>query len=310
VKYSNEIKVGITLIVATAIFVFGIRYFQDLPIFGTSSNYSVEFVDASGLISGNAVRINGVTVGAVTGVRFNPETQRARVNFHVNGEIDLFKGTYARVSGFSALGVVKLDVFLGEKGGDIILPGFSIEPATTPTALSEVMDRGPEMLGRLDSVLINLNKTLESTQGLIDDSSPSIQNSLGSVESIVAGLEESFTYDRESISTILSNMESITANMDTLTAGHTDSLSVLFESLNASARRMDQTLQSVELMADNLADVLRKINEGDGTIGLMVNDPAVYMHLDSTLMSMNALLKSFNEDPGRFTKEMKLIDLF
>jgi len=310
VKYSNELKVGITVIVAIAIFVFGVRYFQSLPIFGTTSDYSVEFMDASGLISGNGVRINGVTVGAVTNVKFIPEMQRALVSFHVNGNIDLFDGTYARISGFSALGVVKLDVFLGDRGGAVIPPGGSIGSVDASNFFNDVMDKGPELLQLVDSMLIKINATLGATTNLIGNSSPSIQNSLVSVESIVAGLDESLKHDRQSISAILANMESITSNVDTLTAGHADSLAVLLESLNASARRMDRTLASVDMLASSLAEVMRKINEGEGTIGMMVNDSRVYLRLDSTLMSMNALLKSFNEDPGRFTKEMKLIDLF
>jgi len=267
-------------------------------------------MDASGLISGNGVRINGVTVGAVTNVKFIPEMQRALVSFHVNGNIDLFDGTYARISGFSALGVVKLDVFLGDRGGAVIPPGGSIGSVDASNFFNDVMDKGPELLQLVDSMLIKINATLGATTNLIDNSSPSIQNSLVSVESIVAGLDESLKHDRQSISAILANMESITSNVDTLTAGHADSLAVLLESLNASARQMDRTLASVDMLASSLAEVMRKINEGEGTIGMMVNDSRVYLRLDSTLMSMNALLKSFNEDPGRFTKEMKLIDLF
>jgi phospholipid/cholesterol/gamma-HCH transport system substrate-binding protein len=310
VKYSNEVKVGITLILATAIFVFGIRYFQALPIFGTTNDYSVEFVDASGLISGNAVRVNGVTVGAVTDVKFNPETLRARVKFHLSGDIDVYDGTTARVSGISALGVVKLDVFLGDRGAPVLTPGSSIDAINTPDIMSDVMEKGPLLLEGIDSVLSNMNSMLASTNDLVDESSPRIQNSLGSVESIVAGLDQSLQQDRHTISEILANMSAITSNVDTLTAGHADSLAVLFENLSRSARRMDQTLASIDMMASDLAELLKKVNEGEGTLGLLVNDPTVYLRMDSTLMSMNALLKSFNEDPGRFTKEMKVIDLF
>ena len=309
-KYSNEVKVGITLIVAATIFVFGIRYFQALPIFGTTNDYSVEFVDASGLISGNAVRVNGVTVGAITDVEFNPATLRARVQFHLNGNIDVYEGTSARVSGISALGVVKLDVYLGDMGGPVLEPGSAIDAIDTPDIMSALTDKGPVMMERFDSLLINMNMMLGTTNDLVGGSTPSIQNSLGSVESIVAGLNESLEQDRHTIADILANMSSITANVDTLTTGHADSLVVLLENLNSSARRMDQTLESFDLMASDLSELMRKVNQGEGTLGLLVNDPAVYLRMDSTLMSMNALLKSFNEDPGRFTKEMKIIDLF
>ncbi len=309
-KYSSEVKVGLTLLVAAAIFVFGIRYFQDLPIFGSTDEYAVEFDDAGGLIAGNAVRINGVSVGGVKNVFFNPTTQRARVEFHINGNIDIPEGSFARVSGFSALGVVKLDVVLASLGGNIIPPGGELEGSESADIMATFSETAPQLLERADSVLASLNQVLVSTDAMISDPSASVQKSLSSFESIVAGLDESLKRDRESLSSILNNLESLTSNVDVLTGESQDSLTVLLENLNASVRRMDQTMASVDNLASNLADVVRKVNEGEGTLGRFINDPGIYENLDSTLLNLNALIQSFNEDPGRFMKEMRLIDLF
>jgi len=131
------------LVVSTAIFVLGIRYFQDLPLFGSTDQYLVEFDDAGGLIAGNAVRINGVSVGGVKDVVFNPLTQRARVTFHINGDIDISEGSFARVSGFSALGVVKLDVILGPSGGAVIPPGGELDGNESSDIMAELSDTAP-----------------------------------------------------------------------------------------------------------------------------------------------------------------------
>lgn len=309
-KYSSEVKVGITLVVATTIFVLGIRYFQDLPLFGSTDEYVVEFDDAGGLIAGNAVRINGVSVGGVKDVHFNPATHRARVQFHINGDIEIPEGSFAHVSGFSALGVVKLDVVLGPADGAVIPPGGELEGHEAGDIMATLSEKAPQIMERADSVLASLNQVLRTTNTMMSDPSSSIQRSLGFVESIVAGLDKSLKRDRESISNILDNLESVTSNVDSLTGESKDSLAVLLENLNATARRMDQMLGSVDDLASNLADVIRKVNEGQGTLGLFINDPGVYKNLDSTLFNLNELIRSFNEDPGRFMKEMRLIDLF
>lgn len=310
VKYSSELKVGITVVVATTIFVLGIRFFQNLPLFAATDVYTVEFNNASGLIAGNTVRVNGVSVGSVKDVFYDPMSQKAHVEFHLNGNIKVPEGSQVRVSGFSALGVVKLEVILGPPGGGVIPPGGKLESKESPDIMANLTETAPKLLERADSVLASLNEVLVSANTIIADPSSSIQRSLGSVESIVATLDKTMKRDTESLSSILTNLESMTANVDAMTGENRDSIAVLIGNLNASARQMDRMLASVENMTSNLAELTRKINDGEGTLGLFVNDPGVYENLDSMLFNLNELLRSFNEDPGRFMKEMRLIDVF
>ena len=74
--------------------------------------------------------------------------------------------------------------------------------------------------------------------------------------------------------------------------------------------RMDRNLKSFESVSASLAEILRKINEGEGTLGLFVNDPGVYQKMDSVLSSLDALLIDFRNNPDKFMKELRLVDIF
>jgi phospholipid/cholesterol/gamma-HCH transport system substrate-binding protein len=43
---------------------------------------------------------------------------------------------------------------------------------------------------------------------------------------------------------------------------------------------------------------------------MLVNDDAMYQKTDSLLNSIQALINDFQENPGRYLKEMRLVDLF
>lgn len=45
---------------------------------------------------------------------------------------------------------------------------------------------------------------------------------------------------------------------------------------------------------------MQKINEGNGTMGLLVNDPKLYANLDSSARSLDALLTDLKENPSRY----------
>jgi phospholipid/cholesterol/gamma-HCH transport system substrate-binding protein len=52
------------------------------------------------------------------------------------------------------------------------------------------------------------------------------------------------------------------------------------------------------------------MESGEGTLGLLAQDPSLYHNLDSTMASLNRLLISFERNPGRFLRELTLVDIF
>ena len=72
-NYSNELKVGIAIVVSLLIFFLGSRFFEDIPLFKRTYTLNTEFSDARGMITGNAVRISGVKVGSVLEVALDRE---------------------------------------------------------------------------------------------------------------------------------------------------------------------------------------------------------------------------------------------
>jgi phospholipid/cholesterol/gamma-HCH transport system substrate-binding protein len=48
--------------------------------------------------------------------------------------------------------------------------------------------------------------------------------------------------------------------------------------------------------------VLIKVNRGQGTLGLLVNDPSLYRRSDSLLVKIDALIADIKANPGRYVK--------
>jgi len=56
-----------------------------------------------------------------------------------------------------------------------------------------------------------------------------------------------------------------------------------------------------------LDQVIDKINNGDGTVGRLLNDSALYEGLDGTTRELQGLLKDFRANPKKFlTIQLKL----
>ena len=59
-----------------------------------------------------------------------------------------------------------------------------------------------------------------------------------------------------------------------------------------------------------LAEILEKINNGEGTLGKLVNDPQLYNNLDSLSVNLNTMVKDLNENPRHFLRHLRLVDIF
>ena len=46
--------------------------------------------------------------------------------------------------------------------------------------------------------------------------------------------------------------------------------------------------------------LVEKINKGEGSMGMIINDKALYNNLENSSSSLDSLLKDFKENPGRY----------
>jgi phospholipid/cholesterol/gamma-HCH transport system substrate-binding protein len=102
--------------------------------FGGSRDYEAEFVDATGVVKGDDVRIAGVKVGTVDGVEIVDRT-RARVSFSVDDETRLTESTHALIKYRNLVGqrYISLTTEIGD--GETLEEGDTIPVERTSPAL-------------------------------------------------------------------------------------------------------------------------------------------------------------------------------
>jgi len=306
VKYTNEIKVGVALVLSALIFYVGIRYFKDLPLFQGTNAFSTNFANANGLVSGNVVRIHGVNVGAVDEVRLAPGSSRAEVSFHVDRGVVIPHGSTTSIGGFGALGVIRIDINLGPADGPAHQPGDVI-PSYEEDSLDDLLERAPALVGRADSLLIGATATLDAARTLIAHPESDLRQTLVAIQGSAQAINSLLRSEQARIARVLEGVDTLTGSLNTLAR---DSLGVTVENLNALLDRVDQNMAALMGTTATLNTILGKIDRGEGTLGLLINDASLYHQLDTTLANLNRILLDFERDPKRYLKDLKLIDVF
>jgi phospholipid/cholesterol/gamma-HCH transport system substrate-binding protein len=309
-EYSQELKVGAAIVLAVIFGFLGIRFFQDLPLFGGSYPMYAQFEEAGGLVSGNPVHMKGVSIGTVDYVELDQKTQTVQVRFKVNEGITIPEGSHAKVAGFSGLGGVRVSILPGPRDSPPLPPGSTLEGPPEGTVFERLTDQAPELASKADSLLSNTNMTMEALSTQLQDPESDLRKTLRSAQNITADLESVTEAEKETIRALLQNLRSVSSDLEAFMGENSDSLDLAVRRLNQSLNRLNRGLTSFERTSATLDTIATKLNEGRGTAGQLINDPSLYMRLDSAAAQTNTLLRDIRRDPGRYLEDMTLVKVF
>jgi phospholipid/cholesterol/gamma-HCH transport system substrate-binding protein len=232
------------------------------------------------------------------------------VRFHVEETIAVPEGSQTSLSGFAALGSMYMDIELGPQGNERIREGGFIPSSEGGSLLESMTARAPALADNLESVLTNANRTLLEAEVLFRDSNPGVQQTLRAYRQSGEALEELIRSERQNISAALVGLRDFSGDMSRFSDASADSLSIAVQKLNRSMTSLEATLASLDASTKTLDGILGKIDEGDGTMARLINDPSVYQKLDSTLTLLNGLIEEVKNDPKKYLKHMSLVDIF
>lgn len=297
-KISREVKLGLLGTLTLFLFIWGIAYLKGKDIFSSQLTIYSEFGNVTGLVETNPVIVSGVKIGQVDEISFHPDgSGRIIVSMILNKEIGIPKNSVAHLKGADFMGFREIELIIGDapatvSNGDTIVSRTStslLEDAGQQ--LAPVKEQAEVLLARVDSVLAaiqyvfsediqnNLTQSIESlknTMVTIDKQSGRLDAIMANAESITTNLKD----NNESITNIIQNFSSIS---DTL-----------------AALEIARTMAEVNTTMESLSGTMEKIQRGEGSIGLLVNDDALYQNLETSSKKLDLLLEDIRLNPRRY----------
>jgi phospholipid/cholesterol/gamma-HCH transport system substrate-binding protein len=286
--YKQELKVGLLVIVALAVFTLGLMWLSGRTL-GPSGNVvvPVRFTNVSGIRPGDPVQTSGVRVGRV-----------ANVVLQGVGDVMVYlEVNRAQRPHVDAQAMVASADFFGAKFVDYV-PGSSPEllragQVITGTRAVEVMESAANLTTRASDALAGV-QTLLSQQTAED-----IHRTLVAVErtlNVVSRIGEGPTISQTQQT--LASVQRLAIRLDSTFAR---------PDLGKSLDQMDEVAQGLREMTEGLSSVtnalgsiLEKIDRGEGLIGKAVSDSTLHGDLHEVLMSLRKLLDDVRERPGRY----------
>ena len=287
---NREVKIGLLVIIAIAILVFGINFLKGINLFKAANYYYVVYDNVEGLAVSAPVNVNGFKVGLVREIKYDyNHPGHVVVEFSVDKAMRLHKGSEA-VLVSDILGTTVMDLKLGQ--GDICKVGDTITGSINAGLMAKVSDN---LMPAVGAILPKVDTLLAGLNALVTD--PALTASLKRLDNISTELEATMRSLHGVVNTlqpISRDIKSITGNVDSISGN----LAVASESLRNAP--IDSIMQNIEETIVNVNRLTESLNNPDSSIGRFTNDPALYDNLNAAAASLDSLLIDVKRNPKRY----------
>jgi phospholipid/cholesterol/gamma-HCH transport system substrate-binding protein len=286
----REVQVGLLTVIAVVTLVIGMMWFKNVDLSDEQLRYQVDFARVEGLREGDRVQIRGIRTGEVESLTLLPTA--VRVQIKMSEKANLCEDAV---------------VILGEKGivGEIVLeidPGLGnpadeghIFQGRTAGTIAAMTDAAGEALEEMLVLTAKVTELVEEVkeQGKVVETLAQAHETLGKIDNMIER-------NQADIEVSLANLVVATEGLREFV--ESGKVGDAFDSVDHALAGADSLMINLNTAADRLNLVLDKVEDGDGSLAKMLNDPLLYDRADSTMASVKRLVDAMRRNPKRYFK--------
>lgn len=281
----SEIRAGAFVLLGALAFGAVLFIMTDPAAFRGRYMVLTEVASAEGIRRGDPVQMRGVNIGRVH--QFDLSSEGVIVTLEIEGRWEIPEDSRTALGSLDLLGGRAVQIVIGTSPNPVqpgqVLPG---EAMVGVMALADTM--GAEV-----------RHTLSQLQTLLADSTvASVHASVSDLEALIANLAAITEEERDGLSELSASLSRSAARVEELTGR---------DELDRGIARADSTLSVLQQASASLARatgsleaILARMEGGEGTLGRLSEDAALYETLDQALAEIGDLARDIRENPDRY----------
>ncbi len=326
----SKLKVGLVISLSLLILLLSVFFAGKIEnLFIPRVELKAQFRDVRGLRKGAPVWIFGTEVGSVKEIQLSP-TLGAIVTISIQKKIldYMRRDAQASVMTMGLLGDKYVELTAGSPQAEPIRAGEMIR-GTIPLEFSDVMETASISIGKIGDFiqkLDNLIVKIETGEGTMAKllTNPSIYDHLDRTAKNLSLTLEEIKQSRGTLKRLLEDptlYQKMTSTISTIEAFAKEirespgTLKRLIEdpslyektvrvvsTLEEVGQKMDRTIENVGKKMDTTISTLeafsQRLNEREGTLQRLIENPQLYDHLDQGAIRLNAILEKMDQGEG------------
>ncbi|MDR2969231.1 MAG: MlaD family protein [Tannerellaceae bacterium] len=285
--FTKEAKIGLVTILSLVLLYIGINFLKGINLFKPVNHYFVSFANVEDLTVSSPVYVEGYKVGLVRSISYDYDAASSNiiVEISLDKEMKINKDSYIVISK-SMLGGADLHLHLNKYVSEYLKSGSAIEGRMEDDMMASIQEN---ILPNIAAILPKIDSIMSGLQAIVNH--PALSSSLTHIEQTTSNLEVS---TRELNRLLNSDVPVIMGNLKTMSNNFSE------VSSHIKALDFEKTIREVNGTLANLKIMTEKLNSNENSLGLLMNDKALYENLNRTTQNASDLLLDLRQNPKRY----------
>lgn len=328
-KRANDFVVGLTVLLGAALIIAATLWVKQADLRNRKETASARFRDVGNVRVGATVVLRGVRAGRIERIELgksgwvevtmglDPEVTLPRDPVVLLNESSLFGEWQATITEESAIPrdeVVTRQIAESRLAGGDMLPGATLPDIAQLTAVAgRIAGDVASVAGRFevafdDQAARELRSSIKNFATL----SATLQQTVRAQSQNLDALSGDLRLGMDRLASSAETVQRVAQRIDSSTA--TGEVRRIVDDVATAAAQLKEASNEIREMSKQLSksqgrlesvltstdSVITKINSGQGTVGLLVNDPRMYRNTDSLLTELRSLVADFKSHPKKY----------
>lgn len=293
----TETRVGAFIVIAISIFLYLSFNIGELRLgSGSYYLYKTYFDDTGGLELKSVVKIAGVNVGWVDSINLM-EGGRAEIILRIKSTHRLSRNAYATISQDGLIGSKTIEIDPGDPSTGTLPPGSQLAmPGKAPTTITELLDSVREITDSVQDVISVFKGVFASPRGesLMQGTLNNLSNASDRLSKFSDVIESTIKRNEEKIDALIKNTESSSSSLSTGIPNVEKSIVGAGDQFHVTASKFGETADRATGTFEQAESAIRKVNEGDGTLGRLINDSQLHTDIADTVKGIKGFIGKAN----------------
>jgi len=312
-KISRLFWIGTIFVLSSIAFIGGLLYLQEISIRKSNYTFNVLFDNIQGLNVGDQVDMLGKKIGKVSHSRIIGQKIAVELSIDNTFSFRIPVDSKIEVKSEGLIGSKFISISPGLNTKEFILPGETVEglrefdfaeitPGIVPLTqdLSAFARRLKATLGEeekdnirltihnIESLTAELDTFVYNYRNIISDNDKkNFQDFIKNLSGTVKDLKYGVNKEINKLDGMLDDLKKVTDKS---------------EELSATITELKKTSEFFAISTEKFNKILNKIDNGEGTMGKLVSDSALYENMNNLVNEMRTLVDDIKENPAKYMK--------
>lgn len=297
-KYSGEVKTGITGLITIIVIIWGINFLKGKNILSSTYQLTAQYEQVSGLEPSAEVVLDGFKIGTVDEIIFEMDREPPfTVLLEIEKDYPVGKGSIAEIYSADLLGSKGIRIIKSNAPG-VVTNGDTISSRITGDMISGLLDEVSPLLTSLNKTVITLDSTGNAINRILND--PAISTMITNLENASGSLEQQLSGSGD-LGKSLASLQTITENLKS----QNESIRAIignFESISGKLENapLDSLIINLDKVSGNLAMITASIEQGEGSAGKLIMEDSLYRYISVLVNDLDSLVQDVNANPKKY----------